>query len=116
MKTKSNSLRTAWARFTRGNQVPPGNQARSRVLCQRALLPCVATLFLAQAGLSQAAGTGSDALSPAASVRAGGETGEQKLEAARAALQGPRKDTAKAKKLLLGVVENDKATLQPGSL
>jgi hypothetical protein len=116
MKTKHTFIRTAWAGFTRANQVPPGNQARSRVIWQPALLPCVTTLFLVQAALAQVPGAVSDAPSRAASVPAVGETGEQKLEAARAALRGPRKDTARAKELLLGVLEKDKATLEPGSL
>jgi hypothetical protein len=116
MKTTSNSPSTAWVRFTRANHVPPGNQARSRAICQRALLPWVTILFLAQAALSQVPGAVSNAPAPAASAPAVGETGEQKLEAARAALHGPRKDTAKAKELLLGVLAKDKATLDPGSL
>ncbi len=116
MKTKCGFLRTAWAKFTRANQLPPGNQARSWAVYPRALLPCVTTLLLAQAALAQALRTGADGSSPPASASAGGENGEQKLEAARAALHGPRKDTAKAKKLLLEVLEQDKATLQPGSL
>ena len=44
------------------------------------------------------------------------ENGQQKLDAARAALHGRDKDTNKAKKLLLEIIEQDKATLQPGSL
>ena len=116
MKTKCSFLRTAWARFARATQLPRGNQARSWAVCPRALLPCVATLFLVQTALSQAPGAASDGSSAAASAPVGGQTGEQKLEAARAALQGPRKDTAKAKKLLLDLLAKDKATLQPGSL
>ncbi len=116
MKTKCGFLRTAWAKFTRANQLPPGNQARSWAVYPRTLLPCVTTLLLAQAALTQTLRTGADGSSPPASAPAGGENGEQKLEAARAALHGPRKDTAKAKKLLLEVLEQDKATLQPGSL
>ena len=42
--------------------------------------------------------------------------GEDKLEAARAALRSVPKDTARAQKLLLEILEKDKATLQPGSL
>jgi LPXTG-motif cell wall-anchored protein len=116
MKTKRGFLRTAWAKFMRANRLPPGNQARSWAVYPRALLPWVTTLVLAQAALTQALGTGADGSSPPASAPAGGENGEKKLEAARAALHGPRKDTAKAKKLLLEVLEQDKATLQPGSL
>jgi hypothetical protein len=116
MKTKCSFLRSAWAGFSQASQIPPSNPTRSWAVCLRALLPCVTTLFLARAALSQAPGAGPDAPPPAATVPAVGETGEQKLEAARGALQGSRKDTAKAKKLLLGVLEKDKATLQPGSL
>lgn len=116
MKTKCGFLRNAWAKFMRANQLPPGNQARSWAVCPRVLLPCVTILFLAQAALTQALGTWADGSSPPASAPAGGENGEQKLEEARAALHGPRKDTAKAKKLLLEVLEQDKAILQPGSL
>jgi len=68
---------------------------------------CVATLFLVQTALAQA---------PGASPPAARPTGEQKLEAARGALQGQHKDTAKAKELLLGIIKRDKATLRPGSL
>ncbi len=96
--------------------MPPGNQTRSRAVCQRVLLPCVTTLFLAQAALAQAPGAVSDAPAPAASAPAVGETGEQKLEAARVALRGPNKDTAQAKELLLAVLEKDKTALEPGSL
>lgn len=116
MKTKCSFLITAWARFTRANQLRPGNQARSWAICARALLPCVATLLLVQTALSQAPGVASDGSSAAVSAPAGGQTGEQKLESARAALHGQHKDTAKAKELLLGIIEKDKATLQPGSL
>jgi tetratricopeptide (TPR) repeat protein len=42
--------------------------------------------------------------------------GEDKLEVARAALCSVPKDTARAQKLLLEILEKDKATLQPGSL
>ena len=105
MKTKCGFLRTAWAKFMRANQLPPGNQAQTWAVYPRALLPCVTTLLLAQAALTQALGTGADGSSPPASASAGGENGEQKLETARAALHGPRKDAAK-----------DQATLQPGSL
>jgi homoaconitase/3-isopropylmalate dehydratase large subunit len=76
----------------------------------------VATLLLVQTALSQAPGVASDGSSAAVSASAGGQTGEQKLESARAALHGQHKDTVKAKELLLGIIEKDKATLQPGSL
>jgi carboxyl-terminal processing protease len=76
----------------------------------------VATLLLVQTALSQAPGVASDGSSAAVSAPAGGQTGEQKLESARAALHGQHKDTVKAKELLLGIIEKDKATLQPGSL
>ena len=44
------------------------------------------------------------------------QASEQKLKAACQALTGPRKDTAVAKKLLLDLVEKEKAALAPGSL
>jgi hypothetical protein len=116
MKTKCSLLSPAWAGFRRANQLPPCNPARPWAVYPRAVLACVATLFLAQVALSQVPGAGPDAPPPAGSVLAVGETGEQKLKAARAALQGPCKDTVKARKLLLGVLEKDKASLQPGSL
>lgn len=43
-------------------------------------------------------------------------TGETKLQQARAALTGRQKDAAKARKLLLEIVDKDQATLWPGSL
>jgi hypothetical protein len=116
MKTDCSFLRTAWARFTRATQLRPGSQARSWAIWPRALLPCITTLFLAQVALSQAPAAGSHDPPPAASVAAVGESGEQRLESARAALHGQHKDTVKAKELLLGIIEKDKATLQPGSL
>lgn len=116
MKTRCSFLRNAWARFTRASQLRPGNQARSWAILPRSLLPCVATLLLVQTALSQAPGVASDGSSAAVSASAGGQTGEQKLESARAALHGQHKDTVKAKELLLGIIEKDKATLQPGSL
>jgi serine/threonine protein kinase len=45
-----------------------------------------------------------------------GPSGENKLQAARAALRRTPKDLARAKKLLLEILEKDKGTLQPGSL
>jgi hypothetical protein len=107
MKTNVGFLRTAWATCTRANQLRPGNRARSWAVCPRVLLTCVVTLLLVQTALPQA---------PGASPPAARQTGEQKLEAARGALQGQHKDTAKAKELLLGIIEKDKATLMPGSL
>jgi predicted Ser/Thr protein kinase len=53
---------------------------------------------------------------PAGSVSAATSPGENKLQAARAALRSVPKDTARAQKLLLEIVEKDKGTLEPGSL
>ena len=116
MKTKCSFSRTAWARSTRASQLRPGRLARSWTICPQALFPCVASLLLVQTALSQAPGVASDGSSAAVSAPAGGQTGEQKLESARAALHGQHKDTVKAKELLLGIIAKDQATLQPGSL
>ncbi len=51
-----------------------------------------------------------------ASPLAAQQTGETKLQQARQALTGTRKDAAKARKLLLEIIDKDQATLWPGSL
>jgi hypothetical protein len=53
---------------------------------------------------------------PAASVSAATSPGEHKLQAARAALRSVPKDMARARKLLLEILEKDKGTLRPWSL
>ena len=103
MKTKRGILRITWAQFARASRLRLGNPARSGARLPRVLLTGITALFLAQAALWPAPATGA-------------ENGEQKLDAARAALHGRDKDTDKAKKLLLEILEQDKATLQPGSL
>ncbi|HVM47232.1 MAG TPA: STN domain-containing protein [Candidatus Acidoferrum sp.] len=103
MKTMRSILRNAWAQLARARRLPPGNPARSGARLLRALLAGITALFLAQAALWPVPATGA-------------ENGEQMLDAARAALHGRDKDTGKAKKLLLEILKQDKATLQPGSL
>src|SRR5512136_512303 len=103
MKTKRNILTITWAQFARASRLPPGNPARLGARLPRVLLTGLTALFLAQTALWPVPATGA-------------ENGEQKLDAARAALHGRDKDTDKAKKLLLEIVAQDKATLQPGSL
>ena len=51
-----------------------------------------------------------------ASVLVAEETAEMKFQEAREALRGAQKDTVRAKKLLLEIVEKDKDTLDPKSL
>ena len=51
-----------------------------------------------------------------ASPLAAQQTGETKLQQARQALTGTQKDSAKARKLLLEIIDKDQATLWPGSL
>ena len=53
---------------------------------------------------------------PTPVVARGTSGGEEKLSSARAALRTVPKDTARAQKLLLEIVDKDKDTLQPGSL
>jgi hypothetical protein len=53
---------------------------------------------------------------PALLVARGTTSGEEKLYSARAALRTVPKDTARAQKLLMEIVDKDKDTLQPGSL
>jgi hypothetical protein len=96
-------------------QLLPGWRVRSWTLCPGVLLPCIMTMLLLQTAVAQPSGTGSEGATPASGATAG-QTGEQKLQAARVALQGPHKDTAQAKKLLLDILDQDKASLQPGSL
>ena len=103
MKTKFSILRITWAQFARASRFPPGNPARLGARLSRVLGTAITALFLAQTALWPVPATGA-------------ENGEQKLDAARAALHGRDKDTDKAKKLLLEIVAQDKATLQPGSL
>ncbi len=51
-----------------------------------------------------------------ASPLAAQQTGETKLQEARQALTGTQKDTAKARELLLDIIDKDQASLPPGSL
>jgi hypothetical protein len=116
MNTKRSFPRTAWAEVMRARQFPPGNPARSGAIIPRVLLPCLAILWLAHAALAQAPATGSNSSAPAATPAADALNGEQKLQAARTGLHGPYKDALTARKLLLEILEQDKATLAPGSL
>jgi serine/threonine protein kinase len=95
-------------------QRPSGQRARNLAIA------VVVTLALLAAGWFLFRGADQRRLERkmtySAMVSAAGSPGEAKLDAAREALRSVPKDTARAKALLLEILDKDKGSLHPGSL
>lgn len=115
MKTEHTLIRTACARFTRANHGATKLRAQNAISLALALglsVGCSANHQLKPSAEVQPSPPAPEA-KPAVPAE---QTADAKLQEARQALRGEPKDAARAKKLLLEIVEHDKDTLEPTEL